>query len=170
MPITDIEEFFKFYDDMSDEEINAIFDKFKPEESSTETVYAEDFLKFLEISKKEIDNALRYLKPNNIEYEPIYAEDYIKLMKATNRVETISIDLAFLVLKSNNQIFSTVQIRSIYDVVGFDNPLDYTYIFKKEYLDYKEHYSKDCEIRHFPQETEYFQIIYKTVDIDVNPF
>jgi hypothetical protein len=88
----------------------------------------------------------------------------------TNVVETISIDLAFLVLKSNNQIFSTVQIRSMYDIVKFDNPLEDTYIFKKEYLDYKEHYSKDCEIQHLPQETEYFEIIYKTVDIDVNPF
>jgi hypothetical protein len=143
MPITDIEEFFKFYDDMSDEEINAIFDEYKLDESSTETVYA---------------------------------EDYVKLMKAMNRVETISIDLAFLVLKSNNQIFSTVQIRSIYDIVRFEcpvsddswNPIDGSSWLV--YCDWQDNYSKDCEIQHLPQETQYFEIIYKTVDIDVNPF
>lgn len=135
MPITDIEEFFRFFDDMSDEEINAVLDEFKPDESSTET---------------------------------IYAEDYVKFMKQTNIVETISIDLAFLVLKSNNQVFSTVQIRSIYDIVRFECPIDDDNW--KEYCDYETHYSEDCEIQHLPQETEYFQIIYKTVDIDVNPF
>lgn len=143
MPITDIDEFFKFYDDMSDEDFNAALDESKPDESSTEIVYAEDYLKF---------------------------------MKTMNTVQTFDLEFAFLVLKSNNQVFSAVQIRSIYDIVGFDCPIQedsWNPINGNSWLafcDFEKHYSKECEIRHLPQETEFFEIIYKTVQVDVNPF
>ena len=135
MPITDIDEFFKFFDDMSDEDFNAALDEFKPDESNTETVYAEDYLKF---------------------------------MKAMNATQTFDLDFAFSVLKSNNQIFSAVQIRSMYDIVEFDCPVNDDNW--NAYCDWEEHYSKGCEIQHLPPETEFFEIIYKTVQVDVNPF
>lgn len=129
MPITDIDEFFKFYDDMSDEDFNAALDESKPDDK------------------------------NSFNFTPVI-----------NIVDSIFIELAFLVLKSHKQIFSPVQIRSIYDIVKFDSPIYDTLLFWKEYRDWEKHYEKECEIQHLPQETEYFEIIYKTVQVDVNPF
>jgi hypothetical protein len=134
-PIKDINEFLKFYDNMPDEEINAALDEFKPDESNTETVYAKDYIEFIEETKV---------------------------------VQIIPIDLAFLVLKSDNRVFSAVQIRSIYDIVGFKCPVGSNNF--EEQWDWEIHYLKECEIRHLPQETEYFKIIYNTVNIGVNPF
>lgn len=121
---------------MSDEEINEALDEFKPDESSVETVYA---------------------------------EDYIKSMNAT---QTFDLEFAFLVLKSNNQVFSAVQIRSMYEIVGFECPhfLTEGFSWLREFYDWEKHYEKECEIQHLPQETEFFEIIYKTVSVDVNPF
>lgn len=139
MPITDINEFMKFFDDMSNEEIHEALDEFKPDESSAETVYA---------------------------------EDYLKSMKAMNTTQTFDLEFAFLVLKSNNQVFSAVHIRSRYDIVGFDCPAEVEDDWGRipERVDWLDHYKKECEIQHLPQETEFFEIIYKTVQVDVNPF
>ena len=139
MPITDIDEFFKFFDDMPDEEIHAALDEFKQDE------------------------------PND---ENVLAENYIKYMETMNKTQTFNLEFAFLVLKSNNQVFSAVQIRSMYDIVGFPCPTEVEddWSFISERVDWIDHYKKECEIQHLPPETEFFEIIYKTVQLDVNPF
>jgi hypothetical protein len=54
MPITDINEFFRFFDDLSDEEFNQMLDECAPpiDADATNLVYAEDYIVFMKAQQR----------------------------------------------------------------------------------------------------------------------